>query len=361
MVFDMQLISFWPWALVGAAVIGLITGLVVRLVNKESAGAVVGGVIESCLYTALGCAGGLAAGLFFSWLLPAEFFALVAFTLGALCIIGTVLGFIHGTAGIGGKILGLFAYLVFAAVMVVAGILIWDAERGDGYVAWFAGFLALTGGTMGLMFALYRSAHWSIGWLLSFLNGSWGALGNLLGLFLHMGSWTFFSATAASPRKVLLDSDRLFFHCWQNGMRILPNYFFSQGPVMTAWTKKGMWHEAVHVMQHYIFGPLMPISYFAWTIVMGFFGAIVGLIKRDGLMHGAFAWGYLNNPWEVWEYQSSWGTSTSTPRRVSSSITPDVNARTAMVFPGGLAWTLTVIYLLAWVSLFVLAIVFSVG
>lgn len=361
MMFDLQLISYWPWALVVAAGTGLMTGLIVRLVAREGAGAVIGGCIEGLLYSGLGCAGGLLAGLFFSWLLPAEVFSITAFAFAALCIASIVLGFIHGTAGIGWKLLGVLGYLSIAALLVLSGVFLWDAERGSGYVAWFAGFLATTGALMGLMFALYRSVHWSIGWLLALVNGSWGALGNLLGFLMHVGSWAFFSPGAAKPRRLLTHGRRKFFHCWENGMRILPDYYFSQGPVMTAWKKNGMWHEAVHVVQHYVFGPLMPVSYFAWTIVMGFFGAIVGLIKRDGLAHGAFAWGYLNNPWEVWEYASSWGSSSSVPRRVTSAITSDPNARDVMVFPGGRAWPLTIVYLLGWVGLFVVAIVLNLG
>lgn len=358
--FDLTLISYWPWALLASGVAGIAAGIVVRLVQKAGALAVVGGSVEAMLYALLGCAGGLLGGLFFSWLLPSEFYSVVAFILAGVCIFGVILGFMHGTAGIGGKILGTVAYLAFSGVFVLAGVLGWGAERDASFLGWFAGFLALIGATMGILFAAYRSAHWSFGWLLAFVNGSWGALGNLLGFLMHIGSWSFFTGRAGTSkaRRVFPDGQRRFFHCWENGMRIMPDYFFTQGPVMTAWTKHGMWHEAVHVFQHYVFGPLMPISYFTWTIVMGAAGAIIGLIKGNGLQHGAFAWGYLNNPWEVWEYASSWGDSTSTPRRVSSSIAQPGQSE-AMVFTGGLAWTLTIIYLVAWTGIFALGVVLN--
>lgn len=360
--FDFELIPYWPWALVTTSAVGLIVGLITRIVEKKDAGAVVGGTIESCVYATLGCVGGLLGGLFFSWLLPAGFFSIVAFVLAGLCVVGIILGFVHGTAGILGKLLGMLTYLVIGAALVAMGILGWGVERGDGFVTWFAAFLALSGGIMGMLFALYRSAHWSVGWLLAFVNGSWGALGNLLGLFLHLGSWTFFSPKPhpSGARQVLSISERRFFHCWENGMRILPNYYFSQGPVMTADDAQGMWHEAVHVLQHYIFGPLMPIGYFAWAIVMGFFGGVIGWIKGNGPIHGAFAWGYLNNPYEVWEYASSWGTSRSTTRLVSASMASSPTERDAMVFPSGLAWFLTVVYLLALVGVFTLIVALNV-
>lgn len=360
--FDFNLIPYWPWILLAAGVTGLAIGLLVRLVQKSGPGDAVAGVIEATVYAVLGALGGLLGGLFFTWLLAPEVLAVITFALAALCATGIVLGLMHGTANAGLKVVGVLVYGAIALLFVVCGILMWDAERGPGYVGWFSAALAINGAAMGVVFAVYRSAHWAVGWLLAFVNGSWGALGTMTGMLMHIGTWTFFSADASAPApgpaKVLANSDRRFFHCWQNGMRILPDYFFSQGPVMTAWTPHGMWHEAVHVMQHYVFGPIMLISYVAWAAVMGLIGAIVGLAKGNGIVHGAFAWAYVNNPWEVWEYNSSWGSSGPTPREVSSNVVKPGKAATDLVFDNKLAWPLTAVWIVLWAIGLLLLIAF---
>jgi hypothetical protein len=361
--FDFNLIPWWPWALVVAGVFGLAVSLSIRLAQKAAATDTVAAVIEATVYAVVGAFGGLLGGVFFSYVLAPEFLGFIAFALAAMCATAIVLGFVHGTANVGLKFGGLIVYVAIALLFVVCGILLWGADRGPVYVGWFSAFLAVNGAAMGIAFAIYRSAHWAVGWLLVFLNGSWGALGSLTGMLMHVGTWTFFSADSGSPSpgpaKVLANSDRKFFHCWQNGMRILPDYFFSQGPVMTAWTPHGMWHEAVHVMQHYVFGPIMLISYVAWAAVMGLFGGIVGLIKGNGVVHGAFAWAYVNNPWEVWEYNSAWGSAGPTPREVSGNVVKPGKSATDMIFDNKLAWPLTGLWIFAWLVGFLLLVAFS--
>ena len=361
--FDFSLVPYWPWALAVAGVVGFAVSLLVHLIQKAGSIDTVLGVIEATVYAILGALGGLLGGLFFSDLLAPGFLAFIAFVLAAMCAAGIVVGFVHGTANVGLKLVGVIAYVAIAVLFVICGILIWDAERGPAYVGWFSAFLAINGAAMGILFAIYRSAHRAVGWLLVFVNGSWGALGSLTGMLMHVGTWAFFSADSAAPTpgaaKVLANSDRKFFHCWQNGIRILPNYFFSQGPVMTAWTSHGMWHEAVHVMQHYVFGPIMLISYVCWAAIMGLIGAIVGLIKGNGIVHGAFAWAYVNNPWEVWEYNSAWGSSSPTPRKVSNDVVKPGKSATDMIFDNKLAWPLTALWIFLWLVGFLLLLVFS--
>lgn len=361
--FDFSLVSFWPWLLVAAGVSGLGVGLLVRLVQKASTGDTVIGAIESTAYSLLGAFGGVLGGLFFSYFLAPEFIAFVAIALAVMCAAGIVLGFMHGTAGAGLKIVGVIVYVLLAAVFATLAIVSWDAERTAGYVGWLSAVLAVNGAAMGVCFAIYRSAHWGVGWLLAFVNGSWGALGTLTGMLMHIGTWTFFSASTSTPSPgpaaILSNSDRRFFHCWQNGIRILPNYFFSQGPVMTAWTQHGMWHEAVHVVQHYVFGPIMLISYVAWAALMGLIGAMVGLATGNGIAHGAFAWAYVNNPWEVWEYNSAWGSSSKTPRTVSSNVVKSGKTNTDLVFPNSLAWPLTGLWIMLWIGGFIILLAFG--
>lgn len=359
---DFSLIPWWPWLLVAAGTAGLALALVVRLVQKASAGGIVAATLEAVAYAVLGAFGGVLGSLFFSWLLPSGFIAFIALTLALICVAGIVLGFLHGTANAGLKILGLILFGGIGALFAAAGILGWGADRTPAFVGWFAAVLAINGALMGIVFALYRSAHWAVGWLLAFLNGSWGALGTMMGTLMNVGTWLFFSRAPSAPAPgaavVLPGSERHFFHCWQNGLRILPNYFFSQGPVMTAWSPHGMWHEAVHVVQHYIFGPIMLISYVCWAAIMGLIGALAGLGTGNGVVHGAFAWAYVNNPWEVWEYNSSWGTSGPTPRKVTNDVVKPGKSATDMVFGNNLAWSLTVGWIGLWLIGFLLLLVF---
>lgn len=363
--FDLELIPGWEAALAVSAATGLVATLVVRLIQKADAAKTAVTVVEGTSYAALGALGGLLGALFFMYVLPAKFFAIVAFALAVMCAAGIVLGLLHGTGGAARKAIGIVVYAVLGVLLVLGGLALWDTGDDVSHVVYVASFLAATGASMGISFAVYRSAHWALGWLLAFVNGSWGALGTLTGILLHVGTWTFFSPDPSAPSpgaaRVLPNSERRFFHCWQNGMRVMPQYFFSQGPVMTAWTAHGMWHEAVHVFQHYVFGPLMPISYVAWAAVMGLVGAIVGLVTGHGIVHGAFAWAYVNNPWEVWEYNSAWGSSSPTPRAVSSTVVKPGKSATDLVFGNGLAWPLTVAWILLWVVGFVLLVVFAGG
>lgn len=359
--FDLHLIAYWPWALGAAAAVGLTTGLIVRLVQKASVLLVIGETFETTLYATLGCAGGLLGGLFFGQIFPPGLYGTIAFALALVCLAGIALGLIHGNAHAGYKAIGVIVYLLLATALVAGGILAWMSDGGPGFIAGFAAVLAFMGALTGILVALYRSAHWALGWLLVPLNASWGALGNLTGLWIHTGSWAFFSGAASAqprPRRVYPNSRRRFFHCWENGMRIMPDYFFSQGPVMTAWNDHGMWHEAVHVVQHYIFGPLMILSYVAWAIVMGLVGGIVGLATGNGAVHGAFAWAYVNNPWEVWEYESSWGNSGKSARLVSPTVVRPGKNASDLVFGLTLAWVLTVIWILLWVVAFALWVIF---
>jgi len=363
--FDFSLISYWPLALAAAGVIGLVVGLLVRLVQKAGTTDTVIGTIEATVYAILGALGGLLGGLFFTYLFAPGFIGFIAMALAVMCVAGIVLGFLHGTANVGLKIVGLLAYVAVAILLVLCAVLIWAGDGGPSYVAWTSAFLALNGAAMGIAFAIYRSAHWAVAWLLAFVNGSWGALGSLTGMLMHVGSWAFFTSDSGAkppgPRKVLANSDRKFFHCWQNGMRILPDYFFSQGPVMTAWTPHGMWHEAVHVVQHYLFGPIMLISYVAWAAVFGLIGGIVGLVNGNGAVHGAFAWAYVNNPWEVWEYNSAWGSSGPTPRKVSKDVVKPGKLETDMIFGNAFAWTVTVIWICVWLAGIILLLIFTGG
>ncbi|MEM7077148.1 MAG: hypothetical protein AAF513_00845 [Pseudomonadota bacterium] len=356
---DFTTLGIWPWLPIGAGLTGGIAALIARLVSNRGTLDAVVSIIEGTVYGALGALGGIFAALVGLYLLPATFFSLLFAAFAVLCAVGIVLGLIHGTAGAIGKVLGTVMYVVLAAGFIVAARFSWT-DNEQMIVTWFASIWAVSGALMGLTFATYRSLHLAAGWLISFWNASWGFIGNMLGNLLNIGSWFYFagsSTTRPGDRELLPSGERHFFHCWRNGMRILGNYYFSQGPVMTAWTKQGMWHEAVHVLQHYILGPMMPIGYVTWSILGAIGGAIAGLISGNGIAHGAFAWAYVNNPFEVMEYESKLGGVGSTTRQVSRDVVVDGKQSTDLIPSGTVAWTYTVLWMLGLVGAFILLIV----
>ncbi|MFW6087456.1 MAG: hypothetical protein ACODAG_09650, partial [Myxococcota bacterium] len=321
-------------------------------------GAFLGGGIETCAYAAAGAYFGSAGGLLFAELLGPVAFGVVAASLAVACLVGSVLGGMHGDGG-AMKGIGVLALLAVTAALAFGAWRCLQVGEGD-VAARYEGFLntaAIVGGGVaglnGLIVGVTRAAHPKLGWLVVPVVSSWGLLGTTLGLLMHLGSWLFFADFGrprnAAERSVIEASRRnpLAFVAHANGFRVMPGFFFTQGAVMTAWTTHGVWHEAVHVLQHVIFGPLFVISYVLWLIVMGAVGFFVGLAKPSGGPHGAFAWGYLNNPWEVWEYKTSWNGQSATPRKVRWA---DPGRRDDMVLGDGPALAVTVVWVLLWVG-----------
>jgi hypothetical protein len=61
-------------------------------------------------------------------------------------------------------------------------------------------------------------------------------------------------------------------------------------------------HEAVHVLQNRLFGPIYLYSYVGWMAVFLIPALVYGAtMKRPFAV--AFSWCYCNNPWEEWAYR----------------------------------------------------------
>jgi hypothetical protein len=351
------------------AVAGLVGGLVARRSSGRRGAPAVGGAVETMLYAAAGVYFGSAGGLLFALLLGPVAFGVLVALLAVGCLVGVVLGLMHGDGG-ALKVLGVLALVAVAAALAFGAHRCWQVGEAD-VAARYQGFVnaaALVGGTVaglnGLIVGVTRAAHPALGWLVVPVVSLWGLLGTTLGLLMHLASWLFFADFGgprdATERSVIEGSRRngLTFVAYANGVRVMPGFFFTQGGVMTAWTTHGVWHEAVHVLQHVLFGPLFVLSYVVWLLVMGAAGFVVGLVRSVGGPHGAFAWGYLNNPWEVWEYRTAWHGQSAMPRTVTWA---DPAHRTAMVFAEGPAMVVTVLWIAAWAVAFALWLVGVTG
>jgi hypothetical protein len=144
--------------------------------------------------------------------------------------------------------------------------------------------------------------HWAAGWLLVPLNSSWGFIGNLLGLMTHIASFNAY----ADNGKFHKSSDRRYYVCYEKGLSLKQNsagrFAFSQGAVMSADNDVLRRHEGLHVWQHYIAGPLYPLSHFAWFIGMIPVGLIGAAAKSVNVGDAVTAVSYYDNPWEVMAY-----------------------------------------------------------
>lgn len=172
---------------------------------------------------------------------------------------------------------------------------------GAAGLAWFA---AVAGGLTGMMDGLWRTHRWKgLGVLSSLLDCTWGLSGSTTGCLLHLFNFAWAGhATGA-------DEIRTGAHRYRSGFRILPDYAFTQGAVMSNMSSytpsSSLWkHENTHVWQNRGFGPFFTLTYIAWMVLLLVPGLIAGIAKgRVGA--GIEWWSYYNNPWEVWAYEAN--------------------------------------------------------
>lgn len=290
-------------AAAGAALV-----LLVRVIRREPADSVVGTTIEGALYGGLGAYAGLVAGVVVADFMPPLVAGLLFSILAGVVLLLMIVAMIRGDGDVGWKLLGFLQALVLAGGLAA---LAWAAfsATGDGpaadsysrYINAVSVGLALAGGVNGALVALARAAHWSVGWLLVPLNASWGFIGNILGLLTHIASFNAYADHGT------LKKTRLFYAHYEKGLSLKENsagrFAFCQGAVLSADSAELERHEAVHALQHYIAGPIYPLSHFGWFIPLAIIGFIVGWARTDvAADEGATAYGYYNNPWEVMAY-----------------------------------------------------------
>jgi hypothetical protein len=284
--------------IVGAVLIGLLV-LIRRIKKSEDASVVVGNTFEGLLYGALSVWAGSSAGVVLALLLPPAIMGVMLLVFGVLALLIMIAALIKGTAGLM-KVAGTICLLALATGLVVASSFAFQVPTSGRAGAAYETYLwaiaitfASTGFVGALIVSLFRGYHFAAGWFLVPLNASWGLLGNLLGLMNHFASMLFF----ADYGKV--QETRRFYVRYDAGYHLKAGYDFTEGDAMSA--TNVVKHEAVHVLQHFIFGPIYPLSHAAWIALMFVPGIFAGWLKRT-VGAGITDFTYYNNPWEVIAY-----------------------------------------------------------
>jgi hypothetical protein len=148
------------------------------------------------------------------------------------------------------------------------------------------------------------------------LDYSWGLTGTALGAALQIVN-TFFVPNSDYDAAL---SEQLGFFVYNGGIIFFPGFITTLGNVTTnAGGHVGVVedHEAVHVFQSRVFGPLFQASYVAWLAGGAVVGTAVWLTDTNedwwSLVETA---AYYDNPWEVWAYtaQGNWPPSGANPK-----------------------------------------------
>ncbi len=352
--------AFVPSGAVGlviglAAVAGLIMGIVVRMNESDSnTGKVVLNAVLTTVYAGFGAYFGSVGGTVFGELLGVKGMEVILWVLALIILAGGVLGVWHGTRGVGWRILGAVLFGGLCTAVVTAAVFAHMVPGSEDFSASYASYLnamgitcAAIGGFQGAVSGAWRTLHPALGWLVIPITTSWGLLGTTIGSMMHIATWVFY----AGGGKLYEPCRHTFMHAYEDGFKVQPGFGFSQGATitLTGHPSKGLlWHEGTHVLQHVIFGPIMQLSYLMWGVGGALIGALAGVIKGRSwawTLHGAYAWAYVNNPWEIWEYWQAWFDAQRKTRTVSSAVSHDGTRSSDFVLDGLGAGALTVVYI----------------
>jgi hypothetical protein len=157
---------------------------------------------------------------------------------------------------------------------------------------------AVVGATTGYVGGRYQAYDWRNKGVLQFLADlTWGLAGSTIAAVMHGVN----HALGHRPQ-----DHRTGAHRYDAGFTTGKRFAFTQGAVMSNLRSKPNEplhiHERVHVLQHRVFGPIFPITYLAWSIVIGAV-AIVASVVLPGFKDRIEGWAYFSNPWEAWAYQ----------------------------------------------------------
>ncbi len=238
---------------------------------------------------------------------------------------------VKGTAG-GMKAVGVLCHLALAAALVavaVAAFMVPPRGRAgnpvETYMQVSGAVFALTGVTGALIVSLYRGYHGAVGWLLVPINASWGAFGNLLGLMTHVACLMYYT-NWGKPNET-----RLWYVQYAAGFHLKSGFDFTEGDAMSGTHVEA--HEAVHVAQHFLTGPVYPLSHGAWMALWFLPGIIFGAIYRT-VGQGITDFTYFNNPWEVVAY-------------AFGGTRHDGEPKQPLIFNEVVAWIIAVLWILA--------------
>ena len=289
--------------------VGLFWLLAARQRAGADAGTVVGNTIEGALYAAIGMVAGSGFGLFVAEVVPPDLLGTIFGLVGVVALVFAIIGAAKGDGGTGGKAAAVVLGALLAALGVMLAIFAYvvpnSGPAGDEYQTYVnvvAISLGLLGALDGIVAALLRGPHWAAGWALVFLNSSWGFLGNILGLGTHLGSY-FCWANDGDPER----NNRKAYPLYRRGLTLKQEpgnrYAFTQGWVMCCDRGGALEvHEAIHVAQHFVLGPIYVVSHGIWDALGAGIGLIAGLVKKMDLEVAVTKMSYFNNPYEIMAY-----------------------------------------------------------
>jgi len=295
--------------LILATLVGLFWLLAARHRAKADTSTVVGNTIEGALYAAIGMFAGSGFGLFVAEIVPPDLLGTIFLLVGVVALVFVILGAKNGDGDTGGKA----AAVVLGALLAALGVMLAafayivpnSGPAGDEYQTYVnivAISLGLLGALDGIIAALLRGPHWAAGWALVFLNSSWGFLGNILGLGTHLGSYLCW-ANNGDPER----NNRKAYTLYRRGLTLKEEvgnrYAFTQGWVVSCDRPGDLEvHEAIHVGQHFVLGPIFVVSHGIWDAVGAVIGLIAAPLKHMKVEDAVTKMSYFNNPYEIMAY-----------------------------------------------------------
>lgn len=295
--------------LILALLVGLFWLLAARQRAGADAGTVVGNTIEGALYAGIGMFAGSGFGLFVAEIVPPGLLGTIFALVGVVALVFAIIGAANGDGDTGGKAGAVVLGALLAGLGVMLAIFAYvvpnSGPAGDEYEIYVnvvAISLGLLGALDGIIAALLRGPHWAAGWALVFLNSSWGFLGNILGLGTHLGSYLCWANDGAPERE-----NRKAYALYRRGLTLKQEagnrYAFTQGWVMCC-DRSGELevHEAIHVGQHLVLGPIYVVSHGIWDAIGAVIGLIAAPIKDLNVADAVTKMSYFNNPYEIMAY-----------------------------------------------------------
>jgi len=300
--------------------------LAARQRANEDTGTVVGNTIEGVAYAAIGMFAGSGFGLFFAEIVPPHLLGIILVLVGIVALVFAIIGAATGDGDAGGRVAAVVLGVLLAAGVGTIGVM-GLAVPGSGaagsdyqhYLNAVAIGIGLLGALDGIVSALLRGPHWAAGWALVFVNSSWGFLGNILGLGTHLGSYLCWANDGAVERE-----NRKAYSLYRNGLTLRNQpgnrYAFTQGWVMCCGSPGDLEvHEAIHVTQHFVLGPIYVVSHGIWDGIGALIGLIAGAATSVGVSEGVTRMSYFNNPYEIMAYATHNGARQDTDELVFPS------------------------------------------
>ena len=228
--------------------------------------------------------------------------------------VGFIAGVIHGaTSGynlgnsllnglegaLAGVVGGLLAYVVVGVALGVPGI---AGASGVGLsIAVGAAVVGGLNGVIGGAMQAYRWRSWT-GWAAFLFDSTWGLIGTTLSVILH--GVNVFNSNRTYRRDLSFRQNR---HLYDGGFGF-GDFALTLGNVTSNLAGGGGGaqlanHEALHILQSRLFGPIFQTVYVAWLIVGAIVGGILGIFVSQPWRQSTEDMAYYNNPWETWAYK----------------------------------------------------------